>query len=166
MVMPAQKPGRSKQDYQTPLALLDAVRGWLEIDQFSLDLAASAENAVCPRYFTEADNALSCAWVDALGLGWAWLNPPFAQMAPWVEKAYRESQQGLALAMLVPAGVGSNWWRDWVHDKCRVLLLNGRVTFVGETTCYPKDCCVLIYHPQVAVGYEVWSWQGRSRDVR
>jgi hypothetical protein len=58
----------------------------------------------------------------------------------------------------VTAGVGSNWWRDHVHDKARVLLLNGRITFVGETHGYPKDCCLLLYGPSVEPGYEVWSW--------
>ena len=47
--------------------------------------------------------------------------------------------------MLVPAGVGSNWWKAWVHHKAYVFLLNGRITFVGQPTCYPKDCCLLYY---------------------
>jgi hypothetical protein len=44
-----------------------------------------------------------------------------------------------------------------VHRKV-VPLLNGRITFVGETMPYPKDCCLLVYGPDVAPGYDVWSW--------
>lgn len=178
MAMPAQKPGRSVQDYQTPTAFLDAVRGWLQIEQFSIDLAADVDNAVCPRFYHEADNALMQDWNAE---GWAWLNPPFSALAPWVQRAWEQTQQGAYLVMLVPAGVGSNWWRDWVHDKARVLLLNGRLCFIPDwaTTIdpattkpgkgppryysspplYPKDCCLLCYAPGVTPGYEVWTWK-------
>jgi len=162
--MPTQKPGRSKQNYRTPPAFLAAVRRRLGIEVFSVDLAADNENAVAPFYFSEQDNALVQSWrVD----GWAWCNPPFAHIAPWVERAYRESRSsydkegayafGGHVAMLLPAGVGANWWRDWVDQKCRVLLLNGRISFDGKAP-YPKDCVLLLYGPYVEPGYEVWTW--------
>ena len=90
---------------------------------------------------------------------WTWLNPPFANLRPWVAKAWEESQEGAYVAMLVPAAVGSNWWRDFVHRKVPVLFLNGRLTFVGEENCYPKDLCLLLYSPWCVAGYEVWSWE-------
>ena len=158
-VVPQQRPGRSKQDYQTPPEFLDAVRRRLQIGDFAIDLAATKENTVCEDYYTVTDNALVQPWVR-IGLGsWGWCNPPFANLRPWVEKAYRETADHYAsTAMLVPAGVGSNWWRDFVHQKCLVLLLNGRITFVGESTCYPKDCCLLLYSPKSTPSYEVWTW--------
>jgi len=160
--MPEQKPGRSKQDYATPPELLRAVRTLLDIDEFACDLAASAENAVCQPYYTEADDALRQPWLVQAG-GWNWCNPPFARLGPWVEKAWLEQIQfGAQTAMLVPAGVGSNWWRDWVHSKAHVLLLNGRLTFVGETAPYPKDCALLLYSPTFGPNtqdYSVWNWR-------
>jgi phage N-6-adenine-methyltransferase len=156
MPMPAQKPHRSKQDYQTPPEFLAAVKQWLGVEEFALDLAASEYNAVCPRWFDERQNALVQPWASE---GWAWLNPPFAHLEPWVRRAYEQSRCGASLVMLVPAGVGSNWWRDWVHRRARVLFLNGRLTFVGESTCYPKDCCLLIYTPTEVPKYDVWTWR-------
>lgn len=153
---PRQKPGRSRQDFQTPPEFLAAVKGFLGIEAFTIDLAASAENTAAERFYTETDNALVQPWW--VGQGWAWLNPPFARLAPWVEKAYRESRAWASIAMLVPAGVGSNWWKEFVHGRARVLLLNGRITFVGETAGYPKDCCLLLFSPLVVPGYEVWTW--------
>lgn len=152
---PTQKPGKSRQDYQTPTDFLNAVRRRLGIQGFTVDLAATEENAVCDEYFTEAINALKQGWSFA---GWCWLNPPFKRIDPWVQKAYQESRRGGRIAMLVPAGVGANWWRDWVHGKAFVLLLNGRLTFVGETAPYPKDCVLLLYGPDIAPGYDVWQW--------
>lgn len=159
MTQPAQKPGRSKQDYQTPEAFLRATRRLLGIADFDADLAANTYNAVVSRYYTITDNALVQPW--ALGVWWNWLNPPFGRLAPWVEKAYTEwRDHGARTAMLVPAGVGANWWRDWVHGKAAVRFLNGRLTFVGESGPYPKDCALLLYGAQP--DYAIWTW---PRDV-
>lgn len=157
-VAPTQKPGRSKQDYQTPPEFLAAVKARLGIVAFAWDLAASAENAVATHFYSEAVSAFENTWHSN---GWAWCNPPFAHLEPWVSRAYGMSRVGARIAMLVPAGVGSNWWRDHVHGKACVLLLNGRITFVGETAPYPKDCVLLLYGPDVAPGYDVWTW-GKS----
>lgn len=162
--MPGQKPGRSKQTYCTPPAFLSAVKRRFGIAEFAIDLAADADNAVAPLFYTEAENALVQPW-RTKSRELAWLNPPFADLAQWVEKAWNESRTAARVAMLVPAGVGSNWWRDWVDHKAFVLLLNGRITFVGETMPYPKDCCLLIYGPDVAAGYEVWAWAAKKHEA-
>lgn len=161
MTMPAQKPGRSRQDFQTPSEFLAAVKHKLGIEAFTIDVAADEENTAAEVWWAEEDDALAQDW--AQGEGWAWCNPPFGDLQPWVEKAYLESCHGAQVAMLVPAGVGSNWWRDHVHGVARVLLLNGRLTFVGQPTCYPKDCCLLLYSKTVEPGYEVWTWPKEIR---
>lgn len=159
--MPPQRPGRSRQDYGTPPRFLDAVRWRLRIAAFALDIAASAENAVCPRFYTDEDNALrpERRWRAE---GWSWLNPPFASMEPWVTKAALEATGGAHIAMLVPAAVGANWWARWVAPFAYVVFLNGRLTFVGKTAPYPKDCALLLYHPWGMVGTEVWAWRRGS----
>lgn len=155
--VPRQKPGRSKQDYATPPAFLQAVKHRLDIRAFDCDLAASADNAVAPRFYTAAQNSLKQPW--RVGPGWNFLNPPFARIEPWVERAWNQAIRADArTAVLVPAGVGSNWWRDFVHAKAHVLLLNGRITFVGETMPYVKDCCLLLYGPKIVPRYSVWTW--------
>lgn len=165
---PKQKPGRSKQDYGTPDDFLAAVRRrFLPTEygaDFDIDLAATrdfdsmTDNAVCQRCYTEHDNALVQPW--KIGDGWNWLNPPFARIEPWVRRAYEQMcVEHASTLVLVPAGVGSNWWRDWVDYKARVLLLNGRLTFKGETMPYPKDCALLVYDRYTAPGYEVWDWR-------
>lgn len=155
-MMPAQKPGRSRQDYQTPGEFLDAVRRRLGISAFAVDLAASRENTVAEKFYTQEESGLSNSWIHD---GWNWLNPPFEKIEPWVQRAYYTSRTGARTAVLIPAGVGSNWWRRWVHGKAFVLLLNGRITFVGADAPYPKDCVLLLYGPDVAPGYDVWAWE-------
>lgn len=187
--MPAQQPGTSKQDYRTEAAFLAAAKHKLGIDAFSLDAAADDENACADLYYTKREDGLLQPWnpvVDPWGIpigGWVWCNMEFGEIARWVEKAWREAREAevpAQSALLVPAGVGSNWWRDWVHTKARVLLLNGRLCFIHNwaTTIdpatlkegngpprfytspplYPKDCCLLLYGPGIIGSYEVWTW--------
>lgn len=156
MVMPLQKPGYSKQDYGTPPELLAAVRQILSIKQFCIDLAASEANAVCPLYYSKENSAFEHEWDHVVG--WAWCNPEFGEITPWVQKA---SESRGSIAMLVPASVGSNWWRDYVHEQAYVLFLNGRIRFVGAIDQYPKDCAILLYNPPLRWRgyYQVWTWR-------
>jgi phage N-6-adenine-methyltransferase len=153
---PKQKPGRSRQDYATPPEFIAAVRRRLNIENFNLDVAANPANAVCVPYFTEEQDALSQAtWNYG---GWSWLNPPYANITPWVDKAWEQSMMGAQIAMLIPASVGANWWAEWVHNKAHTIFLNGRLCFDGKNP-YPKDCALLLYTPYVWGGYEVWDWR-------
>jgi phage N-6-adenine-methyltransferase len=162
--MPAQRHGTSKQDVRTPKAFLDAVKLRLGIDAFTVDLAASKSNTVAKQFYSERSNALVQPWNLSDG-GFNWLNPPYTDIRPWVQKAYEESRLGARTALLLPAGVGSNWWRDWCHPKARILLLNGRITFVGHKQPYPKDCALLLYEPNVISAYETWTWPNEHRRV-
>jgi phage N-6-adenine-methyltransferase len=154
---PKQKPGRSKQDYRTPPEFLAAVKRKFCIEKFDWDLAADARNSVAGACFFDAGHdalASDSAW-PAHG-GWNWLNPPYAHIAPWVRRAwFTWGERGGRTLVLVPAGVGSNWWRDWVHRKAHVYLLNGRLSFDGKAP-YPKDCVLLAYG--LPLGYDVWTW--------
>lgn len=160
MTMPAWKPGRSEQSVGTPRVFLDAVEA--RFGTITLDVAASPHNAVCERFIDEAQNGLTTPW-DPDGLNWC--NPPFARIAPWVEKAYAEARDNSTRSLLLlMASVGSNWWRDWVHDKAFVYLLNGRMTFVGHSTPFPKDLVLLEYcnasvYSEGLPYYEVWDWR-------
>jgi phage N-6-adenine-methyltransferase len=161
--MPKQKPGRSKQDYQTPPEFLSAVKNRLCIAEFDIDLAATRANAVCSYYYSLEEGRDSLgenSWqVPEPESGWAWLNPPYTNIAPWVEKAAREAQQGAQVAVLVPSSVGANWWRDWVEAYAYQSHLNGRITFVGAEDPYPKDCSLLLYTPWQFMGHEIWHWE-------
>jgi len=167
MSMPKQKPGKSKQDYGTPPELLAAVKNRLCIKDFVIDLAASEDNAVCPVYFDEEYDSLGpdVSWAavsQAYHAKWAWLNPPYGDIAPWVNKAAYEASRGAHVVMLVPASVGANWWKDSVTGFAFTTFLNGRIQFVGAEGLYPKDCALLLYTPWRFTGSDIWTWK---RDV-
>lgn len=159
--MPKQKPGRSKQDYSTPPQLLDAIKYRLRIGQFVVDLAANEDNKVCEPYYGEDENSLNCPWRTHYGDGdgWAWLNPPYADIEPWVKKSLVEAKEfGAKVVMLVPASVGSIWWKRFVAPYAYTVHLSPRVTFVGCTAPYPKDTSLLLYTPWGFTGTEYWNW--------
>lgn len=117
------------------------------------DLAATAENAKAPVFFTPADDSLSQDW-RCLSGNLAWLNPPFGHLGPWVRKA---AECGQRVLVLVPASVGSVWFSQWVHRRAYVLALQPRVTFVGHTQAYPKDLLLCCYG--YVPGFDVWRWK-------
>ena len=152
--------GRSVQVVGTPPALLDAVQRRFGV--LTWDLAATPENAVAPDWFTEADDALARPWPRE---GVLWLNPPFANIAPWAAKCSEWLKAGprasSVLLFLVPASTDANWWAAYVSGSARVLSLCPRVTFVGHTTPFPKGLALCVYDPRFPVQpalVEPWRW--------
>ncbi len=164
---PKQKPGQSKQDYATPEAFVKAVKTLLRIPEFSFDFVADSTNAKAHLYWTQEDDSLSktsAEWAANCNAGdtcWGWLNPPFAHIKPWVQKCDEANRLGGRIALLVPAAVGSNWFRDHVHNKAQVLLLNGRIPFMPDKPkwLYPKDTILCLYG--APAWYDVWNWRDK-----
>lgn len=153
MIMPEQKPGRSRQDYGTPDDFMGAAIG--RFGPFMVDLAASVENTKCPVYFDEQSNGLAQEWHKLSGN--LWLNPPYEDISSWAEKCAIEAAQGAKIFMLVPASVGSNWYRDFVEPYAYVLGLNPRLSFDGKSP-YPKDCILCCYIHGLT-GFKTWNWK-------
>lgn len=163
-VIPIQKPHRSEQSVATPPGLIQAACRYIGIKEFSIDLAANGSNTKAPVYIDEKRDSLTVDWAKEIGIvgGWAWLNPPYADIGRWAEKAsttrkYLPNYTGIAV--LLPASVGANWWKQHVDGKAQILLMNGRVTFLGHDKPYPKDTALLLYSLGYEPGYRVWSWK-------
>lgn len=76
MSEPAQKPGRSRQDFGTPRALIVAVER--RFGPIVCDLAASAENAKAPLFIDRARDTFTVPWAEEYPTGNLWFNPEFA----------------------------------------------------------------------------------------
>ncbi len=61
----------------------------------------------------------------------------------------------------MPASVGSNWYRYYVHNEAFTLFLNGRIPFMPDKPnwLYPKDCMLALYGTGVSSGNDVWTWR-------
>lgn len=155
--MPAQKPGRSEQAVQTPPEFLSAVQE--RFGDFGVDLAASNDNAVAPLFIGPEADALADHVPWHLYDGLCWLNPPYANITPWAEKAALSALLGASIAMLVPASVGAKWFNLWVRPNAYVLELTPRLTFVGHKSAYPKDLILAVFTPERFIGRAAWQWR-------
>lgn len=157
MSMPEQNRGSSRQDYETPDDLIEAVT--LRFGEIGFDLAATRENSKGKRCLTPETDSLKAMWQIYDG-EIAWLNPPFADINPWAAKCAEtavELSGGSRILLLVPASIGSEWFRANVHGKAFVHALNPRLTFKGCTSPYPKDCLLAEYG--ASPGFDVWRWK-------
>ena len=151
--------GHSKQDYGTPPEFVWAVEERFGKIQF--DLAASKSNALAPDFFCKEQDSLKQDWHNLNGL--LWLNPPFGDIAPWVEKCSEESMVGAIIIMLTPASVGSNWFRYFVFQQAQVIFLNGRIKFIGAEDAFPKDCMLTIWRRNILTDFSIWTWKRNAK---
>ena len=134
-------------EWSTPQDLFDQLNNEFG---FELDVCATAENAKCARYFTEADDGLAQSWE-----GVCWMNPPYGQViGDWVRKAWEAGQAGATVVCLVPARVDTGWWWDYARFG-EVRFLRGRLKFGGGDTGAPFPSAVVIFGRRASV---VW-WE-------
>jgi hypothetical protein len=101
----------TSDDYYTPKWLFDEMGLTFDID------VASPPGGVpwipAKRYFTMADDGLLQPWE-----GRVWMNPPYSDAAPWVDK-FMQHRHGVALLSMSNAR-----WVDavWLSDAAIVLL--------------------------------------------
>lgn len=136
-------------DRETPADVFDPLN---LLVGFTVDVAASPENAKLPRFYTIADDGLAQDWTDER----VWCNPPYSSIEPWVEKAHRSG--AAAVVMLLPANrTEQGWWQRQVEPYRRdgtieVRFLPGRIRFlkpgqkhVGPNERPPFGCCLVIW---------------------
>lgn len=126
-------------EWETPQALFDGLNA---IYHFTLDAAATPENAKCERYFTADDDALKQSWAGET----VWCNPPYGrQISAWVKKAWEESRQpGTRVVMLLTARTDTAWFHDYAM-KGFVKFLKGRVKFGGAKYNAPFPSMILFF---------------------
>lgn len=122
--------------------------------RFTIDVAASPENAKCARFYTRSDDGLSQDWSGER----VWCNPPYSVIAPWVEKSWSEHERAESIVMLLPANrTEQTWWQNLVEPRrdrpgsaLRSLFLPGRLRFLApgqklvKTNERPPFGCVLL----------------------
>ncbi len=157
MTVPKQKPGRSRQDYETPDEFVRACEQ--RFGSFVCDLAAREDNAKTSKFYTPEQNTLVQPWAIDYPTGTLWLNPEFAHIDPYAEKCYLESKlrHGLIL-MLTPASIGTEWFARHVEAKAMIIGLRPRITFVGEVQSYPKDLSLIVFGYGFH-GFQTWRWK-------
>ena len=110
---------------------------------FTLDAAASPDNAKCTNYFTEEQDGLVQSW----GGHTVWCNPPYCRKTGlWVKKAYEEHQRtGCTVVMLLPSRTDVRWFHDYILGKAEIRFIKGRLKFGENKNSAPFPSIVVIY---------------------
>jgi phage N-6-adenine-methyltransferase len=128
-------------EWGTPPGVFNAVDR--AFGPFDLDVAATAENTLCPAHFTADDDGLSQPWK-----GRVWANPPYSRIVPGVNKAAAEVKAGRAevVVMLVPSRTGAQWWRDAIEPGAHAVYWPRRIEFIGDQPHRaPFDSALLVF---------------------
>lgn len=132
---------RASDEWATPQDFFDAVNA--KFGPFTLDAAATSENAKAARFFTKEDDALAVSWDTD---GRIWLNPPYSRIREFCAKARDEAVHGNVIVLLVPARTDTRWWHD-VTVHADVRLLRGRLKFGSGTGSAPFPSALVILGP-------------------
>ena len=110
---------------------------------FSLDAAASADNALCERYLTVDDDGAAQSWAGER----VWCNPPYSRkggQARFLDRAaMREAEVAV---LLIPARTDTVAWHDYVIPwASEVRFVRGRLRFQGASNSAPFPSAVAVF---------------------
>lgn len=140
-----------RPDWKTPRWLFDKLAAYYH---FTIDLAASAENTLLPRFYSEQDSAFLHSWRAET----AFLNPPYGRdLAKWTEVAeYSARREAAIIVALLPVRTGVKWWHEYIAGKATVLFLKGRLKFDGVPFNAPFDSAIVIWNDCVTPHTGYW----------
>lgn len=120
---------------------------------FTVDVAASNENHLCDMWITAEEDSLNpdTEW----GVS-NWVNPPYSNIMPWVERAISQSNNGDVVVMLIPADTSVKWFKLAFENCTECHLISGRLAFINEETGNPvsgnnKGSVVFVFDPHSPV---------------
>ena len=105
-----------------------------------LDVCATHETAKCSNYFGP-DQTLALLR-DGLNNKVRWkmnffMNPPYSQVAKWIEKAIVEAQNNEVKGLILTyAKTDTQWWHKYIEGSKRidVHFIKGRINFLMDGT--------------------------------
>lgn len=145
-----------REDWGTPYTLFATLS---RAHDFVIDLCASDENYLCDLWISEQVDLMSPRAEELVrkaaqafdvesGHGYAWINPPYQGNGGTGLFIARAAElciaHGLGLVALVPASVGSRWWRDSVDPFFDFVLFTPRLRFEGAPATAQFDTAVCV----------------------
>lgn len=146
-------PPEQRDSWRTPPALFAALNAEFI---FQIDAAATEENRLCRLFISEEENTLTTSWPQAMGYaeGYVWLNPPYSDIGPFVEKVAHENKWSrIGCVMLLPADTSVGWFSQAIETASEVrFITGGRLAFVNPANGKPisgnnKGSMLVIWHP-------------------
>ena len=133
-----------EQVFLTPSSILKRYDGWFD---------------PCPHPRPVDFNGLEMSWGEK-----AFVNPPWGNIRPWVEKAILESGKGCVVHMLIAAKPTTRVFHDLIFPNADVEWIRGRVPYHrvrdGQTVCL--ESCLVFVGPTKVVGEIAKTPRGRA----
>jgi phage N-6-adenine-methyltransferase len=142
-------PLKEKDYWQTPWWLIRQLESMCHVE-FILDACATDQTKKALLHFSEKEDALSLNWADYFfGLsnstalyqknGAVWCNPPFSQMALWIDKNIEESQKGVPIFMCHADTPDRNWFQK-IEAHCFMQYVpDGRINYLLPDGSKPEN---------------------------
>lgn len=83
---------------------------------------------------------------DGLGSSWkhkTFVNPPYSNPLPWVQKAVEENEKGKQIALLLKVDPSTRWYKLLVEVDAEILFFNRRIKFSGKTPNFASMLAIL-----------------------
>ena len=128
MIHESLTPKNQRDTWRTPIGIYKyANMVW---GPFDVDLAATDKNTQHPIYIDREKNSLRQNWREYGTKGW--LNPPYSNITPWIEKAIKESERGFSTVMLIPTLNGEARDSLIIENAATLMFIIGRVAFINQ----------------------------------
>ena len=130
-------------EWATPQAVFDELNKEFN---FTLDPAATSENAKCQRFFTKEQDGLKQDWSGET----VFCNPPYGrEIRKWVEKCYNEHiKHNITVVMLIPARTDTTYFHEYIYNRSEIRFIKGRIKFIQngkEGDAAPFPSMIVIY---------------------
>jgi hypothetical protein len=136
--------------WRTPPDLAERIRAELNLPPWSVDLAATRESTLAPRYFgpdhsdpLRRDTLQGMVTLDLLSNEEvAWCNPPYSRQGidRWIAFVVEAAARGLTVVTLTFARTDCAWFHDLaLRHASRMLFIRGRVSFLHPSDGQPRQ---------------------------
>lgn len=137
------------QAFNTPAVVLEQIA---PMGRIALDPCSNATSIVPARIrWTIEHDGLAHSWaLQRLRGEIVFVNPPFDELARWVDRCIAEAASGCEIVLLSPARVDVAWWDRLLDAGGVAALWRGRLRFLGMGSA-PFPAALTYLGPRVAL---------------
>lgn len=129
----------NSDEWVTPQHIFDLLDA--EFD-FNLDPCATEFNHKCETFYTAEIDGLKQKW----GGYRVFCNPPYSNIAAWVEKAFRETRNDNTLVvLLIPSRTDTRYFHDYIYQRAEIRFIKGRLKFNDSKNSAPFPSMIVIF---------------------
>jgi len=130
----------TKQNYETPCNIFNSLNKEF---RFMVDACADKTNHKLKTYWDKQQNGLVQNWACLV----VFVNPPYENIKPWVEKAINSSNiEKTTVVMLLRNDCSTAWYKLAWDNAHEIRQINHRVNFTK--TAPPFPCSIFIFKPR------------------